>query len=149
MTVTSEPATNQATVAPFPRRYDAWASARKRARHYLNLHRIPEGDCEQLLQQASQYLPAKPPLAEQEQIRLFIQALQKAAPQLAATQSATPAIGCPYAEALQALANGRAAGWLAHTSRQTGPRVERSSIRVAPLQAISLRLLPRQTKTSH
>lgn len=106
---------------------DPWAFARKRARAYLSLQHLPEATCEQILQQAAQHLPAQPPKAEAEQIQAFLQSTQKA------TQLV---LGCNYAE-LTSANNGRFASW---TARKTGPQVERSSIKVAPLQAISLRL---------
>lgn len=113
---------------------DPWAAARQRVRTYLTLQRIPELTCEQILHQAVQQVPAKPPKAEAEQIQLLLQAAQKV------TQAV---MGCSYAEQSAQPSNSRSANW---TARKTGPRVERSSIKVAPLQAISLRLTPpRQT----
>ncbi|WP_298610435.1 hypothetical protein [uncultured Thiothrix sp.] len=113
---------------------DPWALARRRARAYLGLQALPETTCEQIIQHAMQYLPAKPPKAEAEQIQSFLQSAQKATQML---------LGVTYSEHLVSSANtGRFVNW---TARKTGPRVERSSIKVAPLQAISLRLKPVQT----
>lgn len=112
---------------------DPWALARRRARTYLSLQALPEATCEQILQQALRYLPSKPPKAEAEQIQAFLQSAQKATQLL---------LGSAYSAQLVNSANtGRFANW---TARKTGPRVERSSIKVAPLQAISLRLKPVQ-----
>lgn len=107
---------------------DPWALARRRAHAYLNLQRVPEAACEQILQQAATTLPVKPPKAEAEQIQAFLQSAQKATHLI---------LGCQYPEHLTSANNGRFANW---TARKTGPQVERSSIKVAPLQAISLRL---------
>lgn len=114
---------------------DPWALARRRARIYLSLQALSEATCEQILQQAVLYLPAKPPKAEAEQIQFFLQGAQKATQHL---------LGCAYSEQLASANNGRFTNW---TARKTGPRVERSSIKVAPLQAISLRLKPVQAAT--
>lgn len=118
---------NKLAVPPAPAAKDPWALARRRARAYLSLQCIPELTCEHILQQAAQQLPAKPPKLEAEQIQLFLQSAQKV------TQMV---LGCHYSEQLASVNNGRVATW---TARKTGPRVERSSIKVAPLQAISLR----------
>lgn len=107
---------------------DPWASARQRVRTYLNLQHIPEATCEQILQQAAQQLPTKPPRSEAEQIQLFLQSAQNAAQAV---------IGCNAAEQLTQITHGRITNW---SARKTGPRVERSSIKVAQLQAISLGL---------
>ena len=118
------------TLAPAQYSKDPWALARRRARVYLSLHHLPEATCEQVLAQAAAQLPAKPPKAEAEQIQIFIQHAQKVTQTL---------IGCTYPEPMPVAANGRMSTW---TARKTGPRVERSSIKVAALQAISLRLNP-------
>lgn len=116
---------------------DPWVLARRRARTYLSLQDLSEVTCEQILQQALHYLPSKPPKAEAEQIRAFLQSVQKATQLL---------LGGAYSTQLVNSVNmGRFANW---TARKTGPRVERSSIKVAPLQAISLRLKPVQATTS-
>ncbi len=113
---------------------DPWALARRRARTYLSLQALPEVTCEQILQQALHYLPSKPPKAESAQIQAFLQSAQQATQLL---------LGSTYNAQLVNSANtGRFVNW---TARKTGPRVERSSIKVAPLQAISLRLKPLQT----
>lgn len=106
---------------------DPWDVARQRTRAYLSLQRVPESMCEQILQQTAQHLPATAPKAEAEQIQVFLQTAQKVAQTV---------MGCGYSE-LSQLNNSRVATW---TARKTCPRVERSSIKVAPLQAISLRL---------
>lgn len=104
---------------------DPWALARRRVHSYLSLQRLSEITCEHILQQTTQQLPNQPPKSEAEQIQLFLQIAQKIAQ-------------------LAPMSDGRVAHW---TARTTGPRVERSSIKVAPLQAISLRLLAKQSAT--
>ncbi len=121
---------NKLATSPMQAAKDPWALARRRARAYLSLQRVPEATCEQILQQAAQQLPAKPPKDEAEQIQTFLQSAQKA------TQLT---LGCHYSEHLTSANNARFTNW---TARKTGPLVERSSIKVAPLQAISLRLNP-------
>ncbi|TXH70863.1 MAG: hypothetical protein E6Q83_04930 [Thiothrix sp.] len=112
---------------------DPWALARRRARAYLSLQDLPEVTCEQILQQAQFYLPAKPPKAEAEQIQAYLQSAQQATQLL---------LGGTYsAQLVNSANNGRFANW---TARKTGPKVERSSIKLAPLEAISLRLKPVQ-----
>lgn len=125
---------NKLAVPQAPSSKDPWALARRRARAYLSLQALPETTCEQILQHAMQYLPAKPPKTEAEQIQIFLQSAQQATQML---------LGVNYSEQLVSSANtGRFVNW---TARKTGPRVERSSIKVASLQAISLRLKPVQT----
>ena len=121
---------NKLAISPAPTAKDPWALARKRAHAYLSLQRVPETTCEQILQQAAQQLPAKPPKGEAEQIQAFLQSTQKATQLI---------LGCHYSEHLTSANNARFTNW---TARKTGPLVERSSIKVAPLQAISLRLNP-------
>ena len=120
---------NKLAVSPVQAAKDPWALARRRAGAYLSLQRVPEATCEQILQQAAQQLPTKPPKSEAEQIQAFLQSAQKATQLI---------LGCHYSEHLTS-ANARFTNW---TARKTGPLVERSSIKVAPLQAISLRLNP-------
>jgi hypothetical protein len=96
-------------------RMDAWAKARKRADSYLKLHRIADREREHLLSSVARKLVRTSPCSEQELIQLFITTVQD---ELAAQK--------------------------AETRTQTGPRFERSSIRVAPLRSISL--LPRRSR---
>lgn len=105
------PTSNQ-YVANTSKCHEAWAHARKRADDYLKLHRLPSAEHEQLLTQVAQKLTRATPCSEQELIQLFISTVQQ---ELAAQQ--------------------------AQARTQTGPRFERSSIRVAPLRTIQL--LPR------
>ncbi|HPY41545.1 MAG TPA: hypothetical protein PLM98_13565 [Thiolinea sp.] len=121
---------NNLAVSPVPTAKDPWALARRRASAYLSLQRVPEATCEQILQQAAQQLPAKPPKSEAEQIQAFLQSTQQATQMI---------LGCHYSEHLASANDARFSNW---TARKTGPLVERSSIKVAPLQAISLRLNP-------
>lgn len=108
---------------------DSWALAKKRANAYLKLHQIDDATREQLLASISRKLARLPACSEQELIRHFINTAQ--------AEMASLALDSP-AEA----------EWFPETddnrpdSRiQTGPRFERSSIRVAPLQTINLGLL--------
>ncbi|HMT94579.1 hypothetical protein [uncultured Thiothrix sp.] len=117
---------------------DPWALARRRARTYLSLQALPEATCEQILQQALHYLPSKPPKAESEQIQAFLQSAQQATQILLGSSTYN-------AQLVNSAKTGRFVNW---TARKTGPRVERSSIKVAPLQAISLRLKPVQAAAS-
>ncbi len=96
-------------------RMDAWAQARKRADNYLKLHQLGSHDRELLLTAVANKLMRTVPTScsEQELVQLFIGTVQT---ELTAQQADT-----------------------AHS--KTGPRFERSSIRVAPLRAITL--LPR------
>lgn len=102
-------------VADSGERMDAWAKARKRADSYLKLHKIADQEREQLLGGVARKLIRHNPCSEQELVQLFITTVQN---ELAAQKAAT--------------------------RTQTGPRFERSSIRVAPLSAISL--LPRRSR---
>lgn len=97
-------------------RMDAWVKARKRADSYLKLHRIADREREQMLASVARKLVRTSPCSELALIQLFIATVQG---ELAA-QKAAP-------------------------RTQTGPRFERSSIRVAPL--CSINLLPRRSRT--
>lgn len=94
---------------------DAWVQARKRADDYLKLHRLPGTEREQLLARVAHKLTRTAPCPDHELIQIFILTVQK---ELDAQK--------------------------VDTRTQTGPRFERSSIRVAPLRTITL--LPRQTQ---
>jgi hypothetical protein len=104
-----------------------WAMAKKRANDYLKLHRLPEAEREQLLARITDKLARSGLFGEQELIQLFISTAQEelALPQARNTASQT---NVSLDEA-----DGKA-----DNRTQTGPRFERSSIRVAPLQAITL-----------
>lgn len=123
----------QSSVTPIST-YDYWHYARQRTRTYLNLHRFPADLCEELLQVAELHLPTKPPHAEQQQIQLFIKAVQQVAQEL---------IGCPYTA--QLTASGRSTGW----SVRTTPKLERSSVRIASLRAISLSIASLRAAVGH
>lgn len=90
-------------------RMDAWTQARKRADDYLKLHRLPGDEREQLLARVAHKLTRTSPCSDQELIQRFIRTVQE---ELAAQK--------------------------VDTRTQTGPRFERSSIRVAPLRTITL-----------
>jgi hypothetical protein len=116
-------------------RTDAWQLARKRADDYLKLHRLPDAERERLLSQIAHKLTRTSPCSEQELIQLFISTVQA---ELAAAQAPVAQQTVPEVQAE------------ADTRTKTSPRFERSSIRVAPLQAITLRLLRlRQRHTHH
>lgn len=91
----------------------AWGQARQRADNYLKLHRLPAAEHDALLERVAQKMTRSTPCSTQALIQLFISTVQR---ELEAHQKA-------------------------QTRTQTGPRFERSSIRVAPLRAITL--LPR------
>lgn len=104
-----------------------WETARKRVNDYLKLHRLPDEVRESLLSQICQQLAHTSAASEAELIRHFIEAAQQA---LAALEGRTES--CPKTAA----------------KSPTGPRFERSSIRVAPLKTIEL--LPTLTRiTQH
>jgi hypothetical protein len=99
---------------------DVWTHARKRADNYLKLHQLPTEQRDELLTQVAQKLTRTSPCSEQELIQRFISTVQL---ELAAQQAAN--------------------------HQQTGPRFERSSIRVAPLRAITLLPNRAQLRASH
>lgn len=111
---------------------DPWVLARKRANDYLKLHRIPEAEREQLLSRISGKLARTGLYPEQELIRLFISTAQE---ELALLQNQRPSTSCCQCKktAEDDLQQGKP-----EVRTQTGPRFQRSSIRVAPLKAISL-----------
>ena len=108
---------------------DSWALAKKRANAYLNLHLIDDATREQLLASISRKLARLPACSEQELIRHFINTAQA---EMASLALDTPAEAEWFPEADDNRPDSRT---------QTGPRFERSSIRVAPLQTINLGLL--------
>ena len=123
-------------------RVNAWQLARKRADDYLKLHRMPDAERESLLSQTAHKLTRTQPCTEQELIQLFISTVQAelAAAQMPASKPVTTNAQ-PEMDEQDVKGDART---------KTGPRFERSSIRVAPLQAITLRLLRlRQRHTHH
>ena len=102
---------------------DSWQLAKKRADNYLKLHQIAESEREQLLAQVTQKLMRLAPCSEQVLIEHFLNTVRQ---ELAAQQA--------QKLKLSEVDNLDSRG-------KTGPRFERSSIRVAPLQTINLRLL--------
>lgn len=91
---------------------NAWLIAQKRANDYLKLHRLLDWERERLLAQITQKLARAGLFSEQELIQLFISTAQE---ELALLQAKNSDNRTP-----------------------TGPLFERSSIRIAPLQAITL-----------
>ncbi|WP_028490513.1 hypothetical protein [Thiothrix lacustris] len=111
---------------------DTWILAKKRANDYLKLHRLPEAEREHLLTRITHKLARAGLFSEQELIQLFISTAQKELALLQVTEEKS-AKTHPLDEQ-DAKAD----------RTQTGPRFERSSIRVAPLQAITLLPTSRQ-----
>lgn len=91
---------------------NAWLLAQKRANDYLKLHRLLDSERERLLAQITQKLARAGLFSEQELIQQFISTAQE---ELALLQAKNSDNRTP-----------------------TGPLFERSSIRIAPLQAITL-----------
>ncbi len=91
---------------------NAWLIAQKRANDYLKLHRLLDSERERLLAQITKKLARAGLFSEQELIQLFISTAQEELALLQAKES--------------------------DNRTPTGPLFERSSIRVAPLQAITL-----------
>ena len=102
---------------------DSWQLAKKRADNYLKLHQIAENEREQLLAQVTQKLMRLAPCSEQVLIERFLNTVRQ---ELAAQQAQK--LKLSEVDSLD-------------SRGKTGPRFERSSIRVAPLQTINLRLL--------
>lgn len=121
--------------------HDIWLLAKKRANDYLKLHHLPQQQCERLLEQVSKKLLNSSAHNEQMLIQQFIELIRE---ELAFAQAQQTKLAKQKAdEAL--MAQGRM-----ESRNQTGPRFERSSIREAPLQAITLRLLrSRQLHMQH
>ncbi|WMP18879.1 hypothetical protein [Thiothrix lacustris] len=110
---------------------DTWILAKKRANDYLKLHRLPEAEREHLLTRITHKLARAGLFSEQELIQLFISTAQKELALLQVTEEKSTKISLEEQDAKA-------------DRTQTGPRFERSSIRVAPLQAITLLPTSRQ-----
>lgn len=104
----------------------AWELARKRTNDYLKLHRLADATREQVLTRVSQQLLDTTTVNPSELIALFI---EKAQQELAAL-SANGAACCQCSKTAEKEKP--------ENRMKTGPRVERSSIRVAPLKSIEL-----------
>jgi hypothetical protein len=121
-----------------------WELAKQRANAYLKLHRLPETEREQLLARITNKLARAGLFGEQELIQLFMRTAQEEMAVLhaqAKAESQPPKAAQPndsVADEHEGKADNRT---------QTGPRFERSSIRVAPLQAITL--LPAASRPRH
>ena len=116
--------------------------AKKRANDYLKLHRLPEAEREHMLARITNKLARAGLFSEQELIQLFISTAQE---ELALMQSDAKDAACCQGKKPSESASTVPEEQDAKTDRtQTGPRFERSSIRVAPLQAITLLPTSRQ-----
>lgn len=112
-----------------------WELAKKRANAYLKLHRLPEMEREQLLARITNKLARAGLFGEQELIQLFISTAQE---EVALLQAQTNAESSPPKAAQPTHSITVEPDSKADNRIQTGPRFERSSIRVAPLQAITI-----------
>lgn len=122
---------------------NGWLLAKKRAYDYLALHHLPAAQCERLVEQVSQKLLHSPAHTEQALIQQFMQTIR----QELTFEQAQPANVAQHSESMHDVSF---AERRMESRNQTGPRFERSSIRVAPLQAITLRLLrSRQLHRQH
>ena len=119
-------------------RMDSWALAKKRADDYLKLYHIPPAEREKLLESVTRKLTRATPCSEQELIQRFINTLRA---ELAAVASIEEDEEMPELDDSK--------DTKPDTRTKTGPRFERSSIRVAPLQAISLGLLRSRQRHLH
>lgn len=121
---------------------DAWTQAKKRANDYLKLHKLPDAEREQLLSRITLKLAHANVFNEPKLIQLFISTAQEELALLQANAQDSPC-HCKQTETAPAPLpeppNNKT-----ELRAQTGPRFERSSIRVAPLQAISL--LPQRSR---
>ncbi|MBU0656297.1 MAG: hypothetical protein KJ914_14335 [Gammaproteobacteria bacterium] len=135
--------TNPDSKAPM----DAWTLARKRANDYLKLHNLPEAEREHLLTRITHKLARAPLCPEQELIRHYLSLAQE---ELALLQTATTDGSCCQCKKSSSktgeliTADGKP-----ETRTQTGPRFQRSSIRVAPLKAITLLPSSSRLRTRH
>lgn len=125
---------------------DVWTLAKKRANAYLKLHGLLDYERERLLARITFRLAQTNIFSEQELIQLYISTARE---ELALLQNGRDPSCCQCkkpagaAQAVEDDASGKP-----ELRTQTGPRFERSSIRVAPLQAISL-LPSRQRSVRH
>ena len=119
-------------------RVDSWALAKKRADDYLKLYRVPPAEREQLLENVSRKLTRSTPCSEQELIQRFISTVRAELATIPSLDMADEALD--FEEVKETKPDSRA---------KTGPRFERSSIRVAPLQALSLGLLRSRQRHLH
>lgn len=115
---------------------NSWALAKKRTNDYLKLHHLPETEREHMLTRITNKLARAGLFSEQELIQHFISTAQK---ELALLQANTNDANGSQGKKSPEQASLSAEEQDGKTDRtQTGPRFERSSIRVAPLQAITL-----------
>lgn len=124
------PANLSATGAAAP--LDAWNLAKKRTNDYLKLHRLPDVEREHLLARISHRLAHANVFVEAELIQLFLSTAQE---ELALVQTSVKDAACCQCKKT---ATQEPQASKPDNRNNTGPRFERSSIRVAPLQSISL-----------
>lgn len=116
---------------------DAWTLAKKRANDYLKLHRLPDAEREHLLSRITLKLAHANVYTEQELIQLFISTAQEELALLQTNSGDASCCNCKKTAAPHAPQDDMPPH-KAELRTKTGPRFERSSIRVAPLKAISL-----------
>lgn len=110
---------------------DTWKVAQNRTNSYLKLHGLENAECERVLKRINHKLSRQTSSCqEKELLRLFITAAQE---ELAALQKAQSEKYTSCSQRILSLDTNHAESRI-----KTGPRFERSSIRVAPLQSISL-----------
>lgn len=125
---------------------DAWNLAKKRTNDYLKLHRLPDVEREHLLARISHRLAQANVFDQAELIQLFLSTAQE---ELALVQTSikdAACCQCSKTSVQEPQVN------KSDNRNNTGPRFERSSIKVAPLQAISLlpaRSRQRAVRPSH
>ena len=119
-------------------RMDSWALANKRADDYLKLHRLTTAERENILENVARKLTRTPPCSEQELIQRFISTV---CAELASAQHLVIEEEVAEFDDMKDTKS--------DTRAKTGPRFERSSIRVAPLQAINLGLLRSRQRHMH
>ncbi|WGZ95318.1 MAG: hypothetical protein QJT81_04855 [Candidatus Thiothrix putei] len=117
---------------------NAWGLAKKRANDYLKLHSLPEADREQLLARITDKLARAGLFTEQELIQLFISTAQEELALMQATNADGSCCQCKKPTADVSSSVEETENKTDNRTNKTGPRFERSSIRVAPLQAITL-----------
>lgn len=126
---------------------DAWALARKRANDYLKLHNLPEAEREHLLTRITHKLARAPLCPEQELIRHYLDLAQEELSLLQTT--ATNGSCCQCKKSSSKTEELITADGKPEARTQTGPRFQRSSIRVAPLKAITLLPSRSRLRTRH
>lgn len=122
-----------------------WGLAKKRANDYLKLHHLPEAEREQLLARITGKLARAGLFTEQELIQLFISTAQEELALMQAGNADSSCCQCKKTTVDVSSSMEETENKTDNRTNKTGPRFERSSIRVAPLQAITL--LPSAART--